>query len=102
MIHIIVLCRPLRTQEEEATFTLVDHDSKHDQSVKEELKFEWAPPGITLSLAQKDMESLPNKFIPAQGSEGAIRRRRQLENLFPLHDVDHSLCHQMTQTEEKM
>ena len=92
----------MRTQEEEATFTLVDHDTKYVQNVKEELQVEWVPPGITLSLAKKYMESLPSKFIPVQGSEGAIRRRRQLENLFPLHDVDHSLCHQMTQTEEKM
>ena len=34
-----------------------------------------------------------------QGSEAAVRRMKQLEKQFPLHDVEPDKCHQLSQPE---
>ena len=67
----------------------------------EEIILDWVPPGITHSLANKYLQSLPQGFISIQGSEGATRRKKQLEKQFPLHDVEPDICHQLSRGEIK-
>ena len=62
----------------------------------------WVPPGLTHSLACKYLQSLPQGFLSIQGSDGAGRRRRQLEKQFPLHDIDQTHCHQLSAEEVTM
>ena len=44
-------------------------------------------------------EGLAEEKIPVQGSEAAVRRIKQLEKQFPLHDVEPDMCHQLSQGE---
>ena len=69
---------------------------------KEEVVLDWAPPGVGSSLASKYLRSLPEGHVSIQGSEGAVRRKKQLEKQFPLHDVDHTHCHQLSAEEVQM
>ena len=91
--------RPLRTKEEECTFIYgeVVEDSRSD--AKKEVFLDWAPPGVTSSLASKYLRSLPEGHVSIQGSEGAVRRKKQLEKQFPLHDVEPDNCHQLSREE---
>ena len=96
-------CRPLRSRAEEMKFTFGEmNDNNTPGYPTEEIVLDWVPPGITHSLANKYLQSLPQGFISIQGSEGATRRRKQLEKQFPLHDVDHTHCHQLSAEEVKM
>ena len=65
----------------------------------EEVVLDWAPPGVSSSLASKYLRSLPDGHVSIQGSEGAVRRKKQLEKQFPLHDVEPGQCHQLSQGE---
>jgi len=91
--------RPLRTREEECTFIYgeVVNDSYEDE--KEEVVLDWVPPGVETSLASKYLKALPEGHVSIQGSEGAVRRRKQLEKQFPLHDVEPDNCHQLSRGE---
>ena len=89
-------CRPLRSKEEECQFIYGEVSDDIETQSHVEVTLDWAPPGIASSLASKYLKTLPQGHIPIQGSEGAIRRRKQLEKQFPLHDVEPEICHQLT------
>jgi len=88
--------RPLRSKEEECQFIYGEVSDDIETQSHVEVTLDWAPPGIASSLASKYLKTLPQGHIPIQGSEGAIRRRKQLEKQFPLHDVEPEICHQLT------
>ena len=96
--------RPLRTKAEERKFIygdVVEDTPDHDDAAAatEEVVLDWAPPGVSSSLASKYLRSLPDGHVSIQGSEGAVRRKKQLEKQFPLHDVEPGQCHQLSQRE---
>ena len=97
--NINIFIRPLRTREEECTFIYgeVVNDSYEDE--KEEVVLDWVPPGVEISVASKYLKALPEGHVSIQGSEGAVRRRKQLEKQFPLHDVEPDNCHQLSRGE---
>ena len=64
-----------------------------------EMRLDWAPPGVSRKLVSKYLDSLTEEKIPVQGSEAAVRRIKQLEKQFPLHDVEPDMCHQLSQGE---
>jgi len=98
--------RPLRTRAEEHKFIYGDMVEPGQDSCKpaahpqKEVILDWVPPGLSNTLASKYMRALPQDHLPIQGSEGAIRRKRQLERQFPLHDVEPESCHELTQVEK--
>ena len=57
---------------------------------------DWAPPGVSTKLVSKYLKSLGEDFLPIQGSDAAVRRIKQLEKQFPLHDVEPEKCHQLS------
>jgi len=94
--------RPLRTKADECKFIYGDiiEDNNDDAAdAEEEVVLDWAPPGVSSILASKYLRSLPDGHVSIQGSEGAVRRKKQLEKQFPLHDVEPGQCHQLTQGE---
>ena len=66
-----------------------------------ELRLDWAPAGVTRAVVSTYLDSLAEaeEKIPVAGSEAAVRRIKQLEKQFPLHDVEPDMCHQLTQGE---
>ena len=66
---------------------------------EKEVVLDWAPAGVSSYIASKYLRSLPDGHVSIQGSEGAVRRKKQLEKQFPLHDVEPGQCHQLSQRE---
>ena len=103
VVHVLYLCfRPLRTKAEECKFIYGDVFEENldaGTAVSEEVVLDWAPPGVPTSLASAYLRSLPEGHVSLQGSEGAVRRKKQLEKQFPLHDVEPGQCHQLSQGE---
>ena len=98
--YIFNICRPLRTREEEHSFIygdVVEDIDNHDKNTP--VTLDWAPPGASTKLVSKYLKSLGEEFLPIQGSDGAVRRIKQLEKQFPLHDVEPDKCHQLSQGE---
>jgi prickle len=94
--------RPLRTKAEECKFIYGDvFEDNFDigAAATSEVVLDWAPPGVSSSLASKYLRSLPEGHVSIQGSEGAVRRKKQLEKQFPLHDIEPDHCHQLSQGE---
>ena len=92
----------MRTKADECKFIYGDiiEDNNDDAAdAEEEVVLDWAPPGVSSILASKYLRSLPDGHVSIQGSEGAVRRKKQLEKQFPLHDVEPGQCHQLTQGE---
>ena len=73
-----------------------------DDNIRENVLPVRAPPGLPPSLARKYVDSLPTGLLSSQGSDGALRRRKQLEKQFPLHDIDQDYCHNLSQQELDM
>ena len=93
--------RPLRSQAEERTFIygeFFDADPAANVDYKEVL-LDWAPAGLPSYISSAYLRSLPEGHVSLQGSEGAVRRKKQLEKQFPLHDVEPGQCHQLSQGE---
>jgi len=88
--------RPLRTKAEECKFIYGEVFEDYDDDGDTEVVLDWAPPGVPSSLASKYLRSLPEGHVSIQGSEGAVRRKKQLEKQFPLHDVEPGQCHQLS------
>jgi len=93
--------RPLRSQAEERTFIYgeVFEDSPAAAQAGQQVMLDWAPGGVSSYIASKYLRSLPDGHVSIQGSEGAVRRKKQLEKQFPLHDVEPGQCHQLSQGE---
>ena len=89
--------RPLRTREEEHSFIYGDVMEDLDQFSKDtKVTLDWSPPGVSTKLVSKYLKSLGEDFLPIQGSDAAVRRIKQLEKQFPLHDVEPEKCHQLS------
>lgn len=63
------------------------------------VKLEWVPPGVTPDLVSDYMNQLGQENIPVAGSEAASKRKQRLEFQVPLHDLDPTLCHNLTDKE---
>lgn len=67
---------------------------------KDELELEWMPKG------QKDavehfLKTLPADLLPIKGSTAAQNRKERLLKQIPLHDIDPTFCHDLTEPELK-
>ncbi|XP_057332487.1 testin [Microplitis mediator] len=71
------------------------------QQVDNEETFEWAPPDTTKELAADYMKALPEDKLPIKGSVGAALRKQQLQKQLPLHDIDHKVCDELSDSERK-
>ncbi|XP_034938131.1 Wilms tumor protein 1-interacting protein homolog [Chelonus insularis] len=71
------------------------------QQVDNEETFEWAPPDTTKELAADYMKALPQDKLPIKGSIGAALRKQQLQKQLPLHDIDHKVCDELSESERK-
>jgi len=94
--------RPMRTKAEECKFIygeVIDDTVNVGAKASDEIVLDWAPPGVSNSLASKYLRSLPEEYLSIQGSQGAVRRKMQLEKQFPLHDVEPGKCHQLSEME---
>lgn len=67
----------------------------------DETTFEWVPPDTTKELAVDYMKALPVEKLPIKGSVGAILRRQLLQKQLPLHDIDHKVCDELSEQEQK-
>ena len=92
-----MIFRPLRTKEEEHSFIYGSVLGEAEAELR--LELDWAPPGVSQKVVSKYLQSLGEEKIPVQGSEAAVRRIKQLEKQFPLHDVEPDMCHQLSQGE---
>lgn len=63
------------------------------------VKLDWIPPNIAPDLASDYMNKLGSDNIPVTGSEAASKRKRQLDYQVPAHDLDASLCHNLSEVE---
>jgi len=93
--------RPLRTKAEELHFVYGDvFDGSFDTSQAGlEIKLDWVPPGTASNVVAKYLKSMPQQYVSIQGSEGAQRRKKQLEKQFPIHDVEPTNCHELSTKE---
>ncbi|KAM6979747.1 LIM and cysteine-rich domains protein 1 [Aplochiton taeniatus] len=57
--------------------------------------YDWAPAGLTQTLAMQYMELVPEARRPVAGTQGALYRRRQLFRQLPRHDQDPMACHSL-------
>ncbi|XP_015115591.1 paxillin isoform X1 [Diachasma alloeum] len=63
--------------------------------------YEWAPPDASKELAIDYMKALPEDKLPIKGTVGAAFRKQQLQKQLPLHDIDHKVCDELTDSERK-
>ncbi|XP_059622617.1 uncharacterized protein LOC132265848 [Phlebotomus argentipes] len=63
------------------------------------VKVEWVPPDVAPDIATDYMNDLGSQNVPVEGSEAALKRRQQLEYQVPPHDLDPTLCHNLTENE---
>lgn len=63
------------------------------------MELDWIPPNVTPELASDYMSKLGQQNIPFAGSEAAEKRKQQLEYQVPPHDLDASLCHNLSENE---
>ncbi|XP_058832677.1 uncharacterized protein LOC131690734 [Topomyia yanbarensis] len=63
------------------------------------VQLDWVPPNVTPELASDYMSQLGQQNIPIAGSEAAEKRKQQLEYQVPPHDLDASLCHNLSEIE---
>ena len=94
----------MRTKADERKFIfgdVIEDTTDHDDvaAATEEVVLDWAPPGVSSSLASKYLRSLPDGHVSIQGSEGEVRRKKQLEKQFSLHDLEPGQCHQLSREE---
>ncbi|XP_053689383.1 uncharacterized protein LOC128738356 [Sabethes cyaneus] len=63
------------------------------------VQLDWIPPNVTPELASDYMSKLGENNIPIAGSVAAEKRKQQLEYQVPPHDLDASLCHNLSENE---
>ena len=87
-INVRLKSRPLRTREEEYQFIygdLVEEDNNNTDN------FDY--PSSSAKTVTRYVEDVTNSEAV---SEAAVRRIKQLEKQFPLHDVEPGKCHQLS------
>ncbi|KAM8867054.1 LIM and cysteine-rich domains protein 1 isoform 1-T2 [Synchiropus picturatus] len=62
--------------------------------------YDWAPASLSQKLAMRYMELLPKNQRPVSGTEGALRRRRQLLSQLPVYDLDPMKCQSLSSEDE--
>lgn len=65
---------------------------------RDELELDWAPKG-NADIVDKYLKTLPSDQLPLKGSQAAKDRKQQLQKQIPIHDIDPSLCHELTENE---
>lgn len=63
------------------------------------VKLEWIPPNTTPDVISDYMDKLGSSQIPVVGSDAASKRKQQLEFQVPPHDLDATLCDNLTDAE---
>ncbi|ALC41079.1 Tes [Drosophila busckii] len=63
------------------------------------VQVEWVPPNASPDVVSDYMDKLGAAQIPVAGSEAANKRKQQLEFQVPPHDLDATLCDNLTETE---
>ncbi|XP_057658649.1 uncharacterized protein LOC130895412 [Diorhabda carinulata] len=67
---------------------------------KDEIDLEWAPKGHN-DTVDKYLKTLPPEQLPVKGSQAAQDRKQLLQKQIPIHDIDPTLCHELTEDELK-
>lgn len=65
---------------------------------KEEIILEWTPKGHNETV-DKFLKTLPPELLPVRGSAAAQERKQLLQKQIPIHDIDPTLCHDLTEPE---
>jgi len=73
----------------------------NNKKQNDETTFEWVPPDTTKELVMDYMKALPAEKLPIKGSVGAVLRRQLLQKQLPLHDIDHEVCDELSEQEQK-
>ncbi|XP_028132441.1 uncharacterized protein LOC114327921 [Diabrotica virgifera virgifera] len=69
---------------------------------KDEIDLDWVPKGHN-DTVEKYLKTLPPEQLPVKGSQAAQDRKQLLQKQIPIHDIDPTLCHELTEDElEKM
>lgn len=63
------------------------------------VQLDWIPPNVTADLASDYMSKIGAANIPIAGSDAAKKRKQQLEYQIPPHDLDATLCHNLSENE---
>lgn len=67
---------------------------------KDELELEWTPKGHNETV-DKYLKTLPPEQLPVKGSQAAQDRKQLLQKQIPIHDIDPTLCHELSNDELK-
>lgn len=62
---------------------------------------EWTPKGHKETV-DKYLKTLPVEQLPVKGSAAAQERKQLLQKQIPVHDIDPTLCHDLTEAELKL
>ncbi|XP_044763392.1 uncharacterized protein LOC123320218 [Coccinella septempunctata] len=65
-----------------------------------EVELEWAPNGQKETI-DKYLKTVPPELLPIKGSQAAQDRKQMLKKQIPVHDIDPTLCHDLTDEELK-
>lgn len=65
---------------------------------KDEIDLEWVPKGHNETI-DKYLKTLPPEKLPVKGSQAAQDRKQLLQKQIPIHDIDPTLCHDLTEDE---
>ncbi|XP_018572172.1 uncharacterized protein LOC108911667 [Anoplophora glabripennis] len=67
---------------------------------KDELELDWTPKGHNETV-DKYLKTLPPEQLPVKGSQAAQDRKQLLQKQIPIHDIDPTLCHELSNDELK-
>lgn len=65
---------------------------------RKEVILEWTPKGHNETV-DKFLKNLPPELLPVRGSAAAQERKQLLQKQIPIHDIDPTLCHELTEAE---
>lgn len=65
---------------------------------KDEVELDWTPKGQTETV-DRYLKTLPPDSLPIKGSQAAQDRKQLLQKQIPIHDIDPTLCHDLTASE---
>ena len=95
---LIFAFRPLRTREEEHSFIYGDIlEEACDISDYDQKTSKWTPRELNKDAVSKLLQHRVDDMLKVSGpNNDAVRRIKQLEKQFPLHDVEPEKCHQLS------
>ena len=98
LLNILSSFRPLRTREEEHSFIYGDVlEEACDVSDYHQETTNWTSKGLNREAVSKLLQNRVDDLSKASGNNNdAVRRIKQLEKQFPLHDVEPEKCHQLS------